>query len=319
MSLGGIIAGAVGGLGVGAQQVGQNLNASAMQDQQFSNAAALDRLRSDLDLQKAEALEQFKNQTALDMGNQTRQAMVDRINAAKGGIINQALAAKYGQSDAAVADADAGNTDAPLTDDQKAAIAQAKGLDADRLANDPDVATKAAIATGDIDPAKAATLLNQKEITQLRQEGYMRSVEAKLEAAKDRSDVMLAIAQIRAESAGGDGKMPSDAKMIEYLVKNGMDKKTATDRVMGTGAGATKDPVAMATQLASSLINSNAVKVTKDDPPGTTQASKAMEIATGQIQAAEKRFGRGADTPVPTPVPAVPGAPRNDPLGLFKK
>lgn len=189
MSFGGIIAGALGGLGQGAQIVGQNLHASAMQDQQSASQRDLVLLQSDLALQKEKAIEQFRAQLGVDTANSQRQAMVDRIGAAKTGIINQALSAKYGQSDAAVADADAGNTDAPLTDAQKAAIAQSRQIDADRLANDGDVATRAAIATGDIDPAKAATLASQKDIAALRQENF-----------KDRTDAMVQMRQIAAQA-----------------------------------------------------------------------------------------------------------------------
>lgn len=152
-----------------------------------------------------------------------------------------------------------------------------------------------------------------------------KQITERLHAASDRTTMMGEIAKIRLETAqtvgASGGKLPSDAKMIEYLVEHGMDHKTAVDRVMGTGAGATKDPVAMATSLASSMISGGMVRVTKDDPPGTTVASKAMGMAMDQISAAEGRFRKPtsawpAANSEPNPF-ASPGA--KDPLGLFNK
>lgn len=311
--MGGIIMGALGGLGQGLQATAQTLNQSALQDQQLAGQKQLAQMQADLGLQKAEALAQFQS----DLADTNRQDMVDRINEAKTGIINGQIASKYAQSDAAAQDAADGNTDAPLTDEQKDAIAQSKALDAQRLQDDPNVYRQAATQTGDLDPKTVSTMANQQEIMGLKMNQYQQAIQAKLEAANNRSEMMLEIAKIRSEAGGKDGKLPSDAKMIEYLVANGMDKKTATDRVMGTGAGATKDPVAMATSLASALLSSGSVRVPKDAPPGTTPMSMAMDMATAQIQSAEAKFGRGTGAPVPNP--AAPGAPKADPLGLFKK
>lgn len=103
------------------------------------------------------------------------------------------------------------------------------------------------------------------------------------------------------DPAGSGDKSPADAKMIEYLVKNGMDRQAAIDRVMGTGAGATKDPVALTVQMASSLISSGQVRVSKDDPAGTTLQSKAMSMALAGIQTAQQSFGRGNTVAAPAP------------------
>lgn len=320
--MGGIIMGALGGLGAGMQQTAQALNASAMQDQQLDGQKQLAQMQSDLGLQKAQALAQFQS----DLADTNREDMVDRINEAKTGIIGKAIASKYAQSDAAAQDAAAGNTDAPLTPDQQAAIDQSKAIDSQRLADDPNVYRQAATQTGDLDPKTVATMANQQEIMGLKMNQYAQSVQAKLDAANNRTEMMGAIAQLRVEAAGGkDGKLPSDAKMIEYLVQHGETYESARDKVMGTGAGATKDPVAMAAQLASSLIASGAVRVPKDAPPGTTVMSLAMDMATAQIQAAESKFGRGTMPGAPPPAKPTPStvpnpvAPKADPLGLFKK
>lgn len=150
------------------------------------------------------------------------------------------------------------------------------------------------------------------------------AIMAKLEGVNNRTDMMGAIAELKSRINGGDSeKLPANAKMIEYLVANGKDRKGATDMVMGTGAGATKDPVSMAATLASGLIGSGMVRVDKNDPPGTTVASKAMNMAMDQIGAAETRFRNQPAGGAPVQAtPAAPGAAPNpagkDPLGLFK-
>lgn len=152
-----------------------------------------------------------------------------------------------------------------------------------------------------------------------------KQIAERLHAATDRTNMMGEIAKIRleaAEAAGSkDGKLPSDAKMIKYLESEGMDHKTAVDRVMGTGAGTTKDRVALASSLASSMMSNNMVKITKDDPPGTTIVSKAMAMAMDQIDAADTRFHKQPSSPSPAAPGGnlVPNPVSNDPLGLFAK
>jgi hypothetical protein len=307
MSLG-IIAGALGGLGQGAQVVGQNLQASAMQDQQFANQKDLVQLQSQLALDKEKAIEQFRAQLGVDTANSQRQAMVDRIGAAKTGIIGQALATKYGQSDAAVADADAGNTDAPLTDEQKAAIAQAKQLDADRLANDGDVATRAAIATGDIDPAKAATLASQKDIAQLRQENF-----------KDRTDAMVQMREIAARAQIDAANIRAQA--AEEKAKNGGVSASMRTMLINSENANIKASTSEMSMLSRQLADYSA----KD--PRRAQINDRIEELRDEIKQAQankntymqdlgiiKPDGKGGKDD-------KPGAanPATDPLGLFPK
>lgn len=281
-----------------------------------------DERMADITTEKAKTLAQFNRNLDVQTANEQRSAASDRINAAQQGIIDSAINQKYAGSDAAVADANAGLTDAPLTPEQQSVIDQSKGQDRAHMLVDPSIRDQAAIQTGDIDPKTAATLHNKSDIQALKSDMYLQNIQARLESTNNRTEMMGAIAQARIEAAqangGKDGKLPSDAKMIDYLVKNsGLSQQEATDRVMGTGAGATKDPVAMAASLASSLINSGTIRVPKDAPAGTTIASLAMEIATGQIKAAEDKF-RPARAAAPGPAAAPAPAKRADPLGLFK-
>lgn len=152
-------------------------------------------------------------------------------------------------------------------------------------------------------------------------------VAERLQASQSRTDMMGEIAKMRLEQAealgGKGGKLPSDAKMIDYLVENGMDRKTATDRVTGTGAGATKDPVAMATSLASSMISSGVITKKKGESENDF-LGRAMSAATGQIQSAESMFRPGGAAPAPAPAAAGsttknPGLDSRPPLSSFRK
>lgn len=213
----------------------------------------------------------------------------------------------------------------------KQAQVNAKGVEGKTRARTIDEASQAALdwALQNDAPAYMAgtgmlATAQKQDVAERTLKLREQQIAERLEASKSRTEMMGEIARIRLDAAQAvgakGGQLPSDAKMIEYLVQNGMDRGTATDRVTGTGAGATKDPVAMATSLASSLISNGSVRVTKDDPAGTTLASKAMAMAMDQIGAAEGRFRGGAAPPstaggaVPNPVQAT-----RPPLSSFRK
>lgn len=127
------------------------------------NQIDLDERRSALETQKQKALIDYQKQASLEMDNQKRQGIADRVGAARGGIIQGQIDQKYAASDAAVQAAAAGQTGSQLTPEQSAAIAQSKGIDADQLAKDPHTYIKAAMASGDIDPKEVAALVQQED------------------------------------------------------------------------------------------------------------------------------------------------------------
>lgn len=205
----------------------QSMNQNIVQQ----NALDLNQQQSDLTLAKQKALEDY----AITLQNQQRAAMVARVGDAKQSLIQQALGQKYGDSDAAVADAANGNTDAPLSDDQLAAIAQAKGIDVSKLQSDPHLAMQAAINTGDISPEKAAAMGQSVEINQLKVEG----MNARWE---DRNANLLAIGQLRQESFDARTaaqKEIADAKLAAAVANSGngntdFDKKISLLRASGS-------------------------------------------------------------------------------------
>lgn len=152
----GIISSALAAAGdAGAQSMDQRLKIMGQQQ--------LDESRSALETQKAKALIDYQRDSQLQADAQRRQGIQDRVGAAKTGVIDKAMTDKYAQSDAAVADAAAGKTTAPLTADQQAAIDQSKALDKKALADDPHTYIQAAMASGDIDPKEVAALVQQAD------------------------------------------------------------------------------------------------------------------------------------------------------------
>lgn len=203
----------------------QSMNQNIVQQ----NTLDLNRDQSDLALEKAKAIATFTNDLQVNTANTQRQQMTERIGTAKNAIISGAIAQKYGQSDAAVADANAGNTDAPLTADQKAAITQSKGADAAALDNDPDTYTQAAMKTGDLDPKTIASVNQRDQAAQMR-----------LQAAQDRMATLQAmnfqtnetrseIAQLRA-FVSGNGKLDTATGRMMITSLDADMKVSATQR-----------------------------------------------------------------------------------------
>ena len=192
----GIIMSALAAAGdAGAHSMDQNIKQSMLLEQ--------DDRRSALETQKAKALIDYQKQAQLEMDNQKRQGIADRVGAAKGGIIQGQMADKYAASDAAVAAADAGQTGAPLTPEQKAAINQSKGIDTEALAKDPHTYIKAAMASGDIDPKEVASLVQQEDA--------LRRQEAAQAAQFAHSDKSQAAQFQQSEAAQARAQAHSDA------------------------------------------------------------------------------------------------------------
>lgn len=209
-----IIMGVLQGAGEGMMATGKLLGEQALQDQRAQQTQSLAQVQSDLALQKEQALEQFK----IDLANGQRQAMADRIGAAQQGIIGNALGKKYGQSDAAVAAADAGQTDAPLTDEQRAVITQSKQADTDALMSDPDTYTQAAMKTGDLDPKTIATVSQRDQAAQMRLQAMQERMQTLQAMNTQTNETRSEIASLRASmSANGKVDTATGRMMITSL------------------------------------------------------------------------------------------------------
>ncbi|MES3041789.1 MAG: hypothetical protein V4730_11660 [Pseudomonadota bacterium] len=260
---------------------------------------------NELDIKKARVVEEMKAMSA----NRERTDQVARIDTAAGKIADTAVEGKRGLINSGIADKGS------WTPEQQAAVDQSLGIDKAKVVADPKTRTQAAIATGDISPKDAAGMDSRAEIAAAKNDAYLANVQAKLDMAGDKLEMAKTIATIRASSGGGsDGKDPANAKMIEYLVKNGMAREQATSKVLGDNEGKTKDPVSLAAQLATAMIREGTIPNASElKAKGLTPEQYAMDAASAQIEAATKKFrpdGAAPATPSPAPKPAAaPGTP----------
>lgn len=197
----------------GVKSVDSNIKQQQITDQ--------DERRSLLETAKAKAIIDYQKQAQLDAENQKRQGIQDRVGAARTGVINTAMADKYAQSDAAVADAAAGKTSAPLTPDQKAAIDQSKQIDTKALADDPHSYIQAAMATGDIDPKEVATLVQQAD--------QMKRMEASQKAQFEHSDKSQREQFAHSEALARQSQAHADAMQARLLSSREDEKQKDRD------------------------------------------------------------------------------------------
>lgn len=180
------------------------------------------------------------------------------------------------------------------------------------LQNDPTAFVAGTKAYNDANKDDIAEKKLAQQLTLQRESGARAERMAQL-----RSDTMLAKL-----GGGAGGKEQANIAQVEYLMtKRGLSQDQALALVYGDGQGLAKDPASLAVTLASTYLSNGAVNVTKDDPPGTTKASKAMQMAMDQVKMlGGMRHGTGMlDSALPG-MPAAPGAtmqpdPKN-PLGL---
>lgn len=196
----GIISSALAAAGdAGVQSMNQNI--------QQLNQQELDKQRSDLETQKQLAIMQAQKQLTIDTANQMRQAQMDRIAAAKGATIQSQTAQQYAPSDEAVAAANAGQTDAPLTDDQAAVIAQSKSLYQQQLANDPQSYIAAAIQSGDIAPDKVAEIAHGNAVLKQNVDLQQQRLDAESDAQDQREEAARNLQKDRQSFEAGQNSL----------------------------------------------------------------------------------------------------------------
>jgi hypothetical protein len=132
----------------------------------------------------------------------------------------------------------------------------------------------------------------QERMANMREDARYRDIMAKLDASQ----------------GGAGAKSPANVQLIEYLMAHGMKFDDARDAALGNGEGMRADPK----KLAATLAASGTIRVTKDDPPGTTVFSKALAMVTAdpmQASTAPSPGTGGASAPAGKSM-------GNDPLGL---
>jgi hypothetical protein len=127
------------------------------------------------------------------------------------------MASKYAGSDAAVADANAGNTVAPITPEQQASIDQAKAQDRQAMASSDDTYIKAARQTGYIEPKDVLSNATRAELGQLKADTYRESMQNKADIADAKGDIALQIAAMR-NGGSQEPKITPTQKMHNFEI-----------------------------------------------------------------------------------------------------
>lgn len=300
----GIILGALGGA---ADNVGNAL------DQQW---------QSDLSMQRAEALEQFKS----DLANRQRQAMVDRVSTAAGTLADQQMSPLVAQEQAGITDPDS------WTPEQQAAVDQSNALTRQGLIAKAVRNGDAGIATGDITPEQAATL-NTKSDALLYKTLYEQQKEDGRNARADaRNDMLMRNSDERNAVMlhNSDARI---AAMMDHFSKQGQGNPTKETLQFLDGSRKAVDTEAHDTRA---LMTSEMATAFTPDQKAAVQAKYAPKLQ--QIETQRRQVYQDFNTvrtqvglpPVASDAPAAglgpsnpataPGTPANrPPLSAFQK
>lgn len=285
--------------------IGQGLSAASYgMGEQLGKLSLMER-QSALEEQRATRLAEFKALLEAKNANTAREEQVARIDAKENELIEERVAPVRGLMDAETTDAVARRPD--NREAHQASLD--KGVEDARKGLKGKLRTEAAVSTGDISPKDAAQIESKGEIAQLRHEGLMANVQAKLDMARDRLEMAQTVATIRAASRGeADNKTPADQKMIEYLKSQGYKAEDAIAMVMKTDPRQS-DPARMAASLATTILNQDSSINRRAKEAGKTPAELAMEQAMGMITQAEQKFAPNrrpvGEAPAPAAKPAA--------------
>ena len=231
------VAGAGEGLGQGIAATGFEAMKQAMEQ---NRQARLAEFQSELRMKE--------DRSRLDLADQERTARVNRIDAAKRDLVQGDIQRKYADSDAAVADAEAGRTDFPLSPEQRAVIEQAKANDAQAMTDDPNNFVRAGMRTGDIAPKDVIASTQRANRNTTWQDVQMakimsgeRNVDvragATTEAAQIRADASRDAAEARAGGTGSRGltvpqqvknrEIDAARKIVDALTPEDIKRKTS--------------------------------------------------------------------------------------------
>lgn len=352
----GIIMGALGGLGEAAGNVGSTMLKNELDTESKLKVGQQD---SDLALQRAKALEDYKVSTA----NQQREAQAGRIGAAAQPIIDDSIIAKARAARGNQLPAYDPNADAtpsfhgdaaqvlasinalPDGPDKQAALAQLQQqVKGNRAAvgnltsadltddektkfapSDADVQkarTRAAIQTGDISPTEAAKLASSSEITQMKMDSL-------LARADDRNATMKEVAEARADALKYGYELRLQAAQ-EKRINGKVD--SATSRMLITS----EDANIRASTSQINILNNQLTNVSpgKNGDAQRAQIKSQMDDLRTEIAESKKRKldlfkglnivpqdeEGGDDSPAPAAAPAAPAASSTKPpLSSFMK
>lgn len=189
-------------------------------DKDIAQQQALQRMdtESDLATQRAEALEQFR----VNLANQQRQEMVQRVQGAAGNIADQQMAPVVAQEQAGIQDPSS------WTPEQQAAVDQSNAIQRQQLVQQALTDGSAGLATGDIAPEKAMENTSRIQINQLKMQNL-------IDRANDRNATLQEIAQVKSDAMRYGYELRLQAAQ-ERLTGGKID--TATGRMLITSEDA---------------------------------------------------------------------------------
>jgi hypothetical protein len=186
------------------------------------------------DENRAEARTIAGEKRKADMADTERTKQTERIDRKAGELAEGAVSAKRGLVASGIADPDA------WTPEQQAVVDQSLALDKGKIAADPETRISAAISTGDIDPAKAATINRDDR----RLDAAERANAAKERSTELRDATQRYIADLRHQD--------SQARLDALIAKTGAGKdKDGVKEALSVIDGARKDLANEATNLKS--------------------------------------------------------------------
>ena len=278
---------------------------------------ALEDQRNQAEIMKAQTLEKFKTDLAVNTADQQRVQMMGRIGTEAGNIADAKVADKSGLINSGIVDKDS------WTSEQQAAVDQSLGADKASIAADRRTRMQAAENTGDISPEKTASMSSNMQLTQMKMDSLMAR-------AEDRNSSQQQIAQIRADAILSSAQLRVDA--ANQRAANGKID-TATGRMLITSEDANiRASTSQLNMLNRQMEGMSPTKNGKPNPDYQNTKAQMDEIRDGIKQSQEtkagylKTMGLMPSDPKPKAAPAspttavpIPGAPKNDPLGLFSK
>lgn len=267
-------------------------------------------LQQQLDIDRAQRIEEMKrNFAAADRATQARE-----INAGAEGMIDEKIGRRFASSDAAVADAQAGKTDMPMTQEQLDVIAQSKAGARDEVSDADKL--RARIAAGEKagydmtkERSQLVSLLNHEDVSALRRETEKNKHEyykGRLENESRKLDILAAGGGRGAKGGARDDHWDDKSETKErdrsdkwlganYKITNPETGKSEPDTTLIEKASLVRDELAdrVGSRAAHTLVQRVISDIGRD---------KARGLSTDQLTSlafalAKKHSGGGSERP----------------------
>lgn len=306
-----------GMLGGGLEGAGNAIASTAQDQLTLQNRGTLAQQLADIDVQKDQRIDENK----LLMQNQQRAALVQRLAAAKTGLVGDALQQKYGPSlgaggvDNSLPDGSGpSGTGQGFSDARQSAQDASVAADKYRMNRDPDLTVQAGIQSGDIDPRTLALIQGRSDVATTRAGAQVDAATARGDAMRDVADTGAAsrekIAQEKLQAAAAKvAKLnPTDKAQLEQARSIDRDIAHTSSQIqhmkdaLTGGAVAQKDRAATQAQIDSMQNDVATWRVRRDGI--YTSSSKDFKDAMDALKAADQTAPGAPNPPAP---PRAPG------------